>query len=178
VNELVIYKFKIVVGGDPSVGKTSLIRHFCEGYFREAYLSTIGVSFLKKEIKLVNKDVVLQIWDVGGQQIFQAMRPNYYKGAHGALLLFDVTNVSTLVHCTDWYDEIRRARPKIPIYLCGNKIDLPYDKKDLEMRAESLVTRLPMNLTWTSAKTGTGMNVMFESIAQDMIKEVPSLDTR
>ncbi len=160
------------------MGKTSLIRHFCEGYFREAYLSTIGVSFLKKELKLGDKDIVLQIWDVGGQQIFQAMRPNYYKGAHGALLLFDVTNVSTLVHCADWYDEIRHARPKIPIYICGNKIDLPYDKKDLEMRAMSLATRLPMNVMWTSAKTGTGMNVVFESIAKDMIKEVPSIESR
>jgi len=64
---VVAYKFKIVVGGDSSVGKTSLIRHFCEGFFRDAYLSTIGVSFLKKDIKLMDNEISFQIWDVGGQ---------------------------------------------------------------------------------------------------------------
>ncbi|HMF34462.1 MAG TPA: Rab family GTPase [Candidatus Lokiarchaeia archaeon] len=167
------YKFKIVVGGDASVGKTSLIRHYCEGYFKDAYLSTIGVSFLKKEIQLEDKNIILQIWDVGGQQIFQSVRPNYYKGAHGALILFDVSNLSTLVHTTDWYQEIRTARKNIPIYLVGNKIDLDYDKEDIESRAENLVGRMPMKLSWTSARTGERMNTVFEEIALDMIKEVP-----
>lgn len=165
------FKFKIVVGGDASVGKTSLIRHFCEGYFRDKYLSTLGVSFLNKEIQLEDTNILLQIWDVGGQQIFQSFRQNYYKGANGGLILFDVTNQATLVHTTDWYQEIRSARPDIPIYLVGNKIDLDYAKQDIEMRANNLVARMPMTVAWTSARTGDGMNTVFEQIALEMVKE-------
>ncbi|OLS14672.1 MAG: small GTP-binding protein [Promethearchaeota archaeon CR_4] len=175
---MVEYRFKIVVSGDPSVGKTTLIRHFCEGFFRQAYLSTIGVSFLKKEIDLGDDKVAFSIWDVGGQQIFQNIRPTYYKGAHGALILFDVTNISTLAHATDWVEEIHIALRKIPIYLVGNKIDLPYDKANVEMGAKNLANRLIMKSWWTSAKTGDGMNDLFESIARDIIKEMPPIESR
>ena len=65
------------------MGKTSLVRHFCEGSFREDYISTIGVSFLKKEISLDTHQITLQIWDLGGQTIFSTVRNNYLRGSHG-----------------------------------------------------------------------------------------------
>jgi small GTP-binding protein len=90
-----IFKWKIAVLGDSSVGKTSLVRHYCEGAFREDYISTIGVSFLRKEISLENHQITLQIWDLGGQNIFSSVRNNYLKGTHGSLILFDLTEKST-----------------------------------------------------------------------------------
>ena len=176
-------KFKLCVLGDPSVGKTSLIHHFCEGFFKESYLSTIGVTFLTKNMDMNydgrNLDVVLQIWDVGGQSIFSRIRQNYLKGSQGAFILFDVTNKNTLMHVDSWIEELLRALgvqnlEKIPILVIGNKIDLDFDeslknraKKYLENQFQS---RVP--ITYTSAKTGLGMKESFKKITRMMLEKV------
>ncbi len=177
-------KFKLCVLGDASVGKTSLIHHFCEGYFRESYLSTIGVAFLTKTIDTTLKDgrkanIVLQIWDIGGQSIFQSIRTNYIKGAQGAFVLFDVTNRSTLIHVDDWIGELTKALnikdlSRIPLLVIGNKIDLDFEqilkKRALDYLRNQFNYEIP--ITYTSAKTGEGMNEAFEKITNLMIKIV------
>jgi len=164
-----IFKWKISVLGDPSVGKTSLVRHYCEGYFRENYLSTIGVSFLKKSLDLrLNNDIhkiILQIWDLGGQIIFSNVRNNYLHGTNGALILFDLTEIMSLNHVANWYEEIISAVGKIPVLIIGNKMDLPYKNSTLE-RAKRLCSELNIEFYITSAKTGDNMNKIFERLAE------------
>ncbi|MHA1340758.1 MAG: Rab family GTPase [Promethearchaeota archaeon] len=168
-----IYKWKICVLGDASVGKTSLVRHFCEGYFREEYLSTIGVSFLKKilEIEYNNKvyKIILQLWDLGGQTIFSNVRKNYIQGANGALILFDLTQKLTLSHVPNWYEDVISIIGKKPILLIGNKMDLHYKDSIIE-RAKKLSEKLGIELYLTSAKTGYNMNKIFERISQLLIE--------
>jgi Ras-related protein Rab-1A len=177
-------KFKLCVLGDASVGKTSLIHHYCEGYFRESYLSTIGVAFLTKTINTTLDDgrkanIVLQIWDIGGQSIFQSIRSNYIKGAQGAYILFDVTNKNSLIHLDDWINELTKALDikdlsKIPILIIGNKIDLDFDER-LKVRALEYLRNqysYEIPITYTSAKTGEGMLETFEQITKMMIKTV------
>ena len=177
-------KFKLVVLGDASVGKTSLIHSFVEGFFRESYLATIGVAFLTKTIDTKLKDgkdanVVLQIWDIGGQSIFQSIRTNYIKGAQGAFILFDVTNRNSLIHTDDWVSELTKALnikdlSRIPIIVIGNKIDLDFDQR-LKQRAMEYLRKqfsFEIPITYTSAKTREGMNEAFKLITDLMIKTV------
>jgi len=174
-------KFKLCILGDASVGKTSLIHHYCEGYFRESYLSTIGVAFLTKTLDMTinNRDfnVTLQLWDIGGQSIFQKIRANYLKGSQGAFILFDVSNKNTLMHIDDWIVELTRAlnvkdMSKLPLVVIGNKIDLDFDSRLKKRAAEFLKKqyKIEIPITYTSAKTGKGMNEVFELITKLMIK--------
>jgi len=173
-------KFKMVILGDASVGKTSLIHHYCEGFFRESYLSTIGVAFLTKTIDLQYKsrsvNIVLQLWDIGGQSIFQSIRKNYLKGSQGAFILWDVTNRSSLLHIEGWIDELRGALntkdlSKVPMLVIGNKIDLNHDERLKEKANDFLKNqfRIPIPTTYTSARTGEGMNEAFELITRAMM---------
>lgn len=173
------YKFKISVLGDASVGKTSLIRHFCEGYFKESYLATLGVSFLRKEIQLTSSkgekiEVILQIWDLGGQSLFAGLRQNYIKGSQGALVLFDVTHKPSLMHVESWVDEFLGAISKddwkkTPIIIVGNKVDLGFEK-GIKKQAQNLVEKkLQRELVLTSAKTGVNLNETFELISKLML---------
>ncbi|MHA1292316.1 MAG: Rab family GTPase [Promethearchaeota archaeon] len=176
-------KFKLCVLGDPSVGKTSLIHSYVDGFFRQSYLSTIGVAFLTKTVNLEIKgkptNVVLQIWDVGGQSIFSQIRSNYLRGSQGAFILFDVTNKSTLMHIDAWIDELMRALrlkdlSKIPILVIGNKIDLKYDERLKDIAKQYLKNQFNISfpITYTSAKTGEGMIEAFEFITKLMIKTI------
>jgi small GTP-binding protein len=160
-----LFKWKISVLGDSSVGKTSLVRHFCEGFFREDYISTIGVSFLRKEIVIGEHNVTLQIWDLGGQTIFSNIRNNYLKGTHGALILFDLTEKSTLAHVQQWYDEVANTVGKIPMIIIGNKSDLPFKDKIIE-KADSMAKELGGIFYKASAKTGENMAEIFQKISQ------------
>ena len=163
-----IFKWKVVVLGDALVGKTSLVRHFCEGDFKENYQATIGVSFLRKELEVNGHTVVMQIWDVGGSQMFSNVRANYLKGSHGAMIMFDLTEKGTFISVSSWNDDVIRVVGKIPTIIVGNKADLPYNKRIIE-KAESLTKELKAKLIITSAKTGENMNDAFRELAVQMM---------
>lgn len=168
-----ILKFKIIVVGDASVGKTSLIRHFCEGYFKEQYHATIGVTFLKKTLTVTDEsgshETTLQIWDVAGQELFAQIRHNYYRGAHGAMILYDVTNPQSLGHVPNWLMDIRKVRPTVPVIMIGNKIDLDYGKDKIHQQATTLSEKLGVDPYFASAKLGTNMNEVFVALIRKMI---------
>ena len=103
------YLFKNIVVGDGGCGKTAIATRFSQGYFLEQYKLTIGVEFFVKTITI--KDgikVKLQIWDTGGQERFQYVRPLYYRGAMGAILLFDLTNRESFDHIPRWMEEVKK----------------------------------------------------------------------
>jgi len=171
-------KIKLCVLGDPSVGKTSLIRHYCEGYFKENYLSTIGVAFNRKtmdiQYKGESKEIIMTIWDIGGQTLWAAVRANYLNGAQGILLLFDLTNRSSLSHIRDWYMDVTRVLGNdVPLSIIGNKSDLEHNPNVIKI-AQDMCAQLRPNLHFytTSAKTGTNMEQVFEDISIDILNKV------
>ncbi|MHA1144123.1 MAG: Rab family GTPase [Candidatus Helarchaeota archaeon] len=181
-----VYSFKIVCIGSPAVGKTSLINRFVANSFKEKYIETIGVNILLKELKIDNKTVQLSCWDVAGQTHFGKVRNMYYRGAQGALLVFDLTRPSTYLDVGDFHDDLKAAigGKDIPMILIGNKKDIKdelkgVDKNLLKEGLEPIETKKgeemkqligALRFIETSAKSGENVEDAFRTLAEALVK--------
>ena len=102
------YLFKLLLIGDSGVGKSCLLLRFADDTYTESYISTIGVDFKIRTIELEGKTVKLQIWDTAGQERFRTITSSYYRGAHGIIVVYDVTDESTFANVKQWLQEIER----------------------------------------------------------------------
>jgi small GTP-binding protein len=156
--------FKVIAVGDGSVGKTSITIRFCEGKFSQEYLMTIGANFGVKALSVdfgeERRDIKLQIWDTGGQERFSPIRELYYKGALGALVVYDVTNRETYDHVPNWFNEVRKNITNIPVTLIGNKIDLPGRAVSAE-EGHLMARKCAAPYRETSALTGEKIDEVF-----------------
>jgi len=119
------YLFRYIIVGDMAVGKSCILLQFTDNKFRHVHELTIGVEFGAKTIDIDNKLIKIQIWDTAGQEAFQAITRTYYKGAVGALLVYDITRKETFLHVVKWLEEVRNnSSRQIVIILVGNKKDL------------------------------------------------------
>lgn len=160
------YLFKSIVVGDGGVGKTSLSVRFSKGIFTEDYKMTIGVDFHVKTITVETSEGVmtckLQLWDTGGQERFGHIRPMYYQGALGAVVVYDLTNRASFEHLSKWIEEVRiNINYDIPLLLVGSKSDL-VDHRTVSIREVNSFAKM-FNLFYmeTSAKTGEGVTDCF-----------------
>lgn len=115
---------KICAAGSFQVGKTSLIRRYAEDKFQEVYTPTIGVDVTVKRVTIDEQEIKLLLWDTAGQEVFGRIRPMYFEGAFGCIIVYDITRASTFQELDRWIDEFRNVREKAPIAIIGNKIDL------------------------------------------------------
>ena len=92
----------IIIIGDTSVGKTTLMKRFIDGVYNEKILSTLGVELFRKQVKINEKDYVFKIWDTCGQERFRTLTKNYYKNAEGIMLLFDIHSLDSFPHLNNW----------------------------------------------------------------------------
>ena len=168
------YLFKSIVVGDGGVGKTALTLRFSKGFFTEDYKMTIGVDFHVKTISIDTFEgpikCKLQLWDTGGQERFSSIRPMYYRGSLGKILVFDLTNSASFEHLPQWIEEVRaNIKAEIPVLLVGNKSDLT-DQRAVSVEELNNFTR-DFNLYYmeTSAKTGDGVGDCFSILACLMI---------
>ncbi len=171
------FKFKICLLGEGSVGKTSLIYRYVENKFREDYKSTLGVNLLQKIIKVEDRLISAQIWDLGGQDSFKSLRNLYLEGSQGALLVFDLTNEKSFEKVSDWLNDFRRIRTEgEPVILIGNKADLMDHIKVQESEASDYAKEKNLDLVITSAKTGENVEnafiKLFTSIYHTVLEEV------
>jgi small GTP-binding protein len=146
--------FKIAICGEPSVGKTTLVRSFTGKQLRDEYLPTLGVEITTKRIKVKGTEVTLIMWDLAGQPQFKIVRPLYYKGAAAAIFMFDVTMPHTLARIDDWVTECYNEIDGTPAILIGNKIDLKENRLVERSTAEARASRLGLQYFETSAKLG------------------------
>ncbi|MBD3338690.1 MAG: GTP-binding protein, partial [Candidatus Lokiarchaeota archaeon] len=167
------YVYKIILGGEGAVGKTSLIQRFVEGVFRTDYKATIGTSITKKQCSFegINNTVRFVIWDLAGQPQFHRIRHNYYTNAEAGLLVFDITRRDTFEMIKKWYFEIKKdASPDIILILVGNKTDLKDSRTVSTTEAEELAKELGVSYIETSAITGENINDAFKMLALHLIK--------
>ena len=161
--------YKVLLLGDSSVGKTCFLLRYCDKSFQDAHLSTMGLDYRLKTMTLKSgKNIKLQIWDTAGQDRFRAITKNYYKGANGIILIYDVTNAQTFENVKNWISQIKEeANPNVVIYLAGNKIDLPEETKSVSTEAgQRMADEYKFPFTETSAKEGININETFEDIAE------------
>lgn len=159
---------KICMLGSFSVGKTSLILRFVESIFSDRYLTTVGVKIDKKVISVDSQDVTLMLWDLYGEDEFQKIRMSYLRGASGYLLVADGTRPATLDKTLAIKDEAEKNFGAIPFVVALNKCDLVNDWEVTSEREAELAIRAG-KVVRTSAKTGEGVEIAFESLIKEML---------
>ncbi|MHA1339395.1 MAG: Rab family GTPase [Promethearchaeota archaeon] len=168
------YTFKLIIVGDASTGKTSLTHRYLSGVFVESPRLTIGVDFFTKKIKLANdKKLKLQIWDFGGEERYRFLLPTYSKGAHGALILYDISLKKTLYNIPDYVRIIRENAGNIPIMLIGSKADLE-DHREVETEEGVMVAKKNGLASFSEISSKTNFNVeeSYKTIIGLMLKYV------
>eukprot|EP01051_Picozoa_sp_SAG22_P003823 SAG22_NODE_191_length_15699_cov_19.660192_15_plen_285_part_00 len=164
---------KIVQIGDSEVGKTSLLLQYTEGQYRPSFVSTIGVDYKKKTVKVEGESVNIQIWDTAGQARMRSIVPTYMQGSQGLMLVFDVTNRETFESVTFWMDEIKRTikHPEVPRILVGNKVDLGAGSRVVsEQEGRDLAAKFGVPYVETSAKTKTNVEKAFRILVEHIVR--------
>jgi small GTP-binding protein len=164
--------FKVLLLGDSTVGKTCFLMKYTDKTFQEIHMSTIGLDYRLKSMKLKNgKTVKLQIWDTAGQDRFRSITKNYYKSANGIIVIYDVTSLQTYENVKIWIEQIREEAPQnVVIYLAGNKIDLEEERKVKTEEGKKLAEEYGFPFLETSAKNDININETFENLVEDIDK--------
>jgi Ras-related protein Rab-1A len=170
------YLFKLLLIGDSGVGKSCLLLRFADDVFSETYISTIGVDFKIRTIELDGKVVKLQIWDTAGQERFRTITSSYYRGAHGIIIVYDVTDQGSYNSVKSWLEEIRLyADTKVNRLLVGNKCDLEAKRAVPTATAKAFAEELGMPFLETSAKDATNVEDAFVKMAQQIAASATSI---
>ena len=163
------YKIKIIVVGDSGVGKTNLINRFASDKFDTNSKATIGVEFVYKTLK-INKEVIkVEVWDTAGQERYRAITSSYYKGAKGAIIVYDITNEDSFNNVESWMNEVtKKGKKDMQFLLIGNKKDLINDRKVTEQKGIDKAKELNMNLFEASALEKTNVNEAFNYLVKEI----------
>mmetsp|Transcript_29200 Transcript_29200/g.81683 ORF Transcript_29200/g.81683 Transcript_29200/m.81683 type:complete len:217 (-) Transcript_29200:131-781(-) len=167
------YIFKYIIIGDMGVGKSCLLHNFTEGKFVPDSPHTIGVEFGTRIIEVQGKKIKLQIWDTAGQERFRAVTRSYYRGAAGALLVYDISRRATFNHLTSWLTDARNlTTPNTIIMLIGNKADLD-DQRDVTFEeAQAFADENGLIFLEASAKSGQNVEECFLNTASLIFQNV------
>ena len=171
--------YKVLLLGDSSVGKTCFLLRYCDKSFQDVHLSTIGLDYRLKTMTLKNnKTIKLQIWDTAGQDRFRAITKNYYKGANGIILIYDVTSLQTYENVKNWINQIKdEANPNVIIYLVGNKIDIPEAQRAVKTDdGQKMADELELPFSEASAKDGTNINEIFQELLEKIDETYSKLE--
>jgi len=171
------YLFKYIIIGDTGVGKSCLLLQFTDKRFQPVHDLTIGVEFGARMITIDGKQIKLQIWDTAGQESFRSITRSYYRGAAGALLVYDITRRDTFNHLTTWLEDARQhSNSNMVIMLIGNKSDLESRREVKKEEGEAFAREHGLIFMETSAKTAkplplhfslvTTSNWVWESVSQ------------
>ena len=171
--------YKVLLLGDSSVGKTCFLLRYCDKSFQDVHLSTIGLDYRLKSMTLKNnKNIKLQIWDTAGQDRFRAITKNYYKGANGIILIYDVTNMQTYENVKNWISQIKEeASPNVIIYLVGNKIDVPVEQRLIKAEdGQKIADEFNLPFKEASAKDGTNVNEIFQELLEEIDEKYAKIE--
>lgn len=159
--------FKLLLIGDSGVGKSSILFRYADNSFTDSFVSTIGVDFKVKNILVQGSNVRLQIWDTAGQERFRTITSSYYRGAHGVILVYDVSDRTSFEHLNTWIQEIKRYTEHSLILVLGNKRDLPHAVQPEE--AQEWARYHGLRLLEVSAKQGENLEEAFTGLVSEIL---------
>ena len=170
--------FKILLLGDSEVGKSCFLMRYSENVFVENYITTIGLDYKLKYVKLDSgKTVKVQLWDTAGQDKYRTIAKNYFKGSHGILLLYDITKQSSYDNIREWIHDIKEeVSEKAIIFLIGNKIDMTDKRKISKEKGEELAEEYKIPFFEASAKTGENVDEVFKALYKKISEVYDDMD--
>ncbi|MFX0134225.1 MAG: Rab family GTPase [Candidatus Hodarchaeota archaeon] len=165
-------RFKVIVCGDPSVGKTSIVLRFTDRAFRRTYIPTIGVNISEKIIQYKNAKIEFVIWDIAGQSKFSIMRKHFYTGANIQFIVFDLTSPKSFENIPNWYNDIKKnLKNDMRAILIANKNDLTEMRKVNQNEIKKLANELNLEYIETSALTGENVDEAFYKMSEILYNE-------
>ncbi|MHA1299998.1 MAG: Rab family GTPase [Candidatus Helarchaeota archaeon] len=166
------YRFKIIVVGDPTVGKTTLILRYVDQAFKKLYVPTIGVQTSTKLVRFGDTFIELIIWDIAGQEKFNLMRKLFYEGADGVIFVFDVTNKQTFVNIANWYKDVRQnLKRDWKGIILANKVDLVNSRVIGSNAGKIIAEKTGLEYLETSARTGENIDLLFQMISKKILEK-------
>ena len=172
-NEKEDYKIKLIIVEDSGVGKTNLINRFATDKFDINSKATIGVEFIYKTLKINNEIFKIEIWDTAGQERYKAITSAYYKGAKGAIIVYDITSEESFDNIEVWIHEVKaKASNNIQIMIIGNKIDLYKERKVSVEKGIEKARNLNINLFEASALDKTNVKDAFLCLIKEMYYDI------
>jgi len=167
------FLFKYIIIGDTGVGKSCLLLQFTDKRFQPVHDLTIGVEFGARMVTIDGKQIKLQIWDTAGQESFRSITRSYYRGAAGALLVYDITRRETFNHLTNWLEDAKtHANSNMTIILVGNKSDLDHRRTVTYEEGEKFAKDHGLIFLETSAKTAANVEEAFINTAKKIYEKI------
>ncbi len=176
-----VYRSKVIVVGDPNIGKTSLIRRFVQSKFTNDYIPTLGTNICNQPVNFEDNgnSITMQmiIWDLAGQPAFDGLHSSFIQGSHGVIVMFDLTRAETFVNARNWINEVLKYElPIESMILVGNKADLEENIVVSQEEVDQLKEEFQIPYYYqTSPRTGDNVPIAFEMLARSIynsIKEV------
>lgn len=167
------FLFKYIVIGDSGVGKSCLLLQFTDHKFQTVHEVTIGVEFGSRTVQIDDQQIKLQVFDTAGQETFRSIARSYYRGAAGALLVYDVTRRETFQHLAGWLRDAREySSPELVVIVVGNKSDMAAERQVTTEEGERFAAENNLVFLETSAKTAANVEEAFVSVAASVIKKI------
>ena len=169
-------KVKLMILGDSSVGKTSLLKKYCKNEFSNSYITTVGIDFQVKLLNINNKKIKIQIWDTAGEERYRVVAKNYFNTSDGFIIMYDITNRDSFDSISNWIEQIKDSTPNYKkSVLFGNKSDLNKLRNVQINEGKELAQKNDFKFFETSAKDGLNLNEGIESIVKDVLKDIDSI---
>ena len=173
------YLFKLLLIGDSGVGKSCLLLRFADNAWSDTYISTIGVDFKIKTLTIDGKVVKLQIWDTAGQERFRTITSSYYRGSHGIVVVYDITDAQTFANVKQWMSEIDRYGSKdVQRMIVGNKCDREDARQVTLAQGQDFAMSLGITFLETSAKSCDNVDLLFTNLAREIKNSQPAESTQ
>lgn len=173
------YLFKILLIGNSGVGKSSLLLRFADDTFTDNFMPTIGVDFKIRTLEVDGKTIKLQIWDTAGQERFKTITSSYYKGAHGIIVVYDVTDKESFKNIDTWMNEVEKhASDNVSRILVGNKNDLSDSRQVTTDEGKELSDQYNIRFMETSAKESANVEEAFTLMTKEIKSRVVHTEAR